>query len=163
MLILTINNIKEFVGKLLSDEYLSSMLLYQAELKNATFLSIDGKINEDFYDNKEEIPERKYATWEEVKGVFFQAMRGQKLPVSFKVVLMPSPSVTEKIIERYGLNIVASNISAMNLNIYYDRSEMTVTTGTSLKIFSLDRSVDEAWEDYVKKMFTAIGIEYEIQ
>lgn len=158
MLLINIDDIKGFVNKLLSSEEWGKMYLYEAEIKNAVFLQMDGTLNREFFDSEEEIQGRRYVLWNDIKGVFFQAIRGKRLPVSFKIVLMPDEDTICRIISGAELSLSVSDISALNLNIYYDRGELNVTTGTALKIFTLDKSLDYAWETYVKEFLKRLEI-----
>lgn len=158
MLLIQIEDIKGFVNKLLSLPEWGNMYLYQGEIKNAVFIHLDGKLNPEFFDSEEEMQNRRYILWNDIKGVFFQAIRGNKLPISFKLVLMPQEETMQKIIDDAGLSISLSDISALNLNIYYERGELSVTTGTALKVFTLDKSPEYAWEAYVKGFLKQLEI-----
>ncbi len=148
MIEIDIEDIKGFMGKLLSDSF-DEMLLYKADVKTATTLSIDGILNKAFYDSEDELGDRKYALWQEIKGVFFQAIRGKKLPLSFKISLMPDGKLIESMINREAVAVDRDNISALFMNIIYERGRLAIITGSSYKTFSLDKTVDRMWDKFV--------------
>jgi hypothetical protein len=158
MLVLNIEDIKGFMNKLLSSEAWDSFRLYEAEVKNAAFLQIDGKLNPDFFDNQEEMQGQTYIAWKDIKGVFYQAIRGKRLPLSFKLIFMPEESVMERVIAESGLSIQRSEVAALNLNVYYERGSLRLTTGSALKIFTMDKSLDYAWEACVKTFLKQMEI-----
>ena len=45
------------------------------------------------------------------------------------------------------------DVSALFLNIYYENGALTVTTGTSLKVFTLDKTLEHLWDDTVEKYY----------
>lgn len=158
MLVLNIEDIKGFMNKLLSSEAWDNFRLYEAEVKNAAFLQIDGKLNPDFFDNQEEMQGQTYIAWKDIKGVFYQAIRGKRLPLSFKLIFMPEESVMERVIAESGLSIQRWEVSALNLNVYYERGSLRLTTGSALKIFTMDKSLDYAWEACVKTFLKQMEI-----
>lgn len=158
MLLLTIEDIKSFVNKLLKEEAFGNLLLYEAEVKNAGFFTMSGKLNKEFFDSEEELDGRTYMRWSEVSHIFYQTIRGKRLPVSFKIVLMPDDKTVEELIERSGIAVSPDEIAALFLNVFYDRGDLTVTTGTSMKIFTLDKQLDYAWEAWVKEFFRKLEL-----
>ena len=47
------------------------------------------------------------------------------------------------------------------MNITYQNKEVTCTSGTSMKTFTLDKSLDHAWDEMMLKFFSGIGVEVE--
>ena len=46
------------------------------------------------------------------------------------------------------------------MNIQYDGEKASVTTGSSLKVFSLDKSLDTSWDALVQRFFVRQGIDF---
>ena len=155
MYVTQIDDIKAFVSKLLADNF-DEYLVHSLEIKTSVFTQIDGRLNKDFFDSDDELDGKEYVRWADVKGVFFQAIRGKRLPISFKIVFMPTKEMSEKIIETEQVAFSVNNISALSLNVIYERGELTIVTGSSYKIFTLDKTMDNAWESYVKKLILSL-------
>ena len=92
MLDITITETRDFVKKLLMDNTFDRFLAMEAFVKSGITYSFDGRINKDFYD-KEELElmaSTSYASWESIKPHVYNVIRGKKLPLSFKIVLVLS-------------------------------------------------------------------------
>ena len=158
-----IDNVKKMVEMLLSSDFFGEMLLYKAEVRGAYDISMDGNINPDFFDSddlavhEKEISEG-YVTWANSRNLFYQALRGKNLPISFNITLIVPKSDNEKILKKYNENIDVSDLSSLSLNVIYDREKMIVTSGTSMKLFTMDRSIEMIWDDIVQNTFNNLEI-----
>lgn len=163
MLSMKITNVKEFMNKVLREDVFDNFYVCEASLKTNVSYHIDGKINVDYYTNEEkmELNQRKYATWAEEKPLVFQMLKGKKLPVAFKFVFMLSPENVEKIVMQNNLSIAITDIAGLFLNVLYDNGTLTCTTGTSLLTFTLDKTLEYAWESSLMKFFQGKGLEFE--
>ena len=116
----------------------------------ASFI-IEGKRNMDFYTAEEqEAGLSRYVHWEEMRPFVFQAIKGNKLPKSIKLVF----SLAEEKLSNL------PNTKAAFLNILFKEHTILCTTAISQEAFSLDKSSERLWEDYILKFFkkNAIGI-----
>lgn len=80
----------------------------------------------------------------------FQAIKGNKLPKSIKLVF----SLAEEKLSNL------PNTKAAFLNILFKEHTILCTTAISQEAFSLDKSSERLWEEYILKFFkkNAIGI-----
>lgn len=149
-----IEDIKSFMNELLVNEKYDSFYLYEIRLKTSLDYYISGKINKEFYDTEEEREELyDYVSWGEVKHTVFELIKGNRLPISFKVILMFNRENIERIIEMNNLPIRPEDVSNLSMNIYYEDGNLLVTTGISLKIFTLDKTLEHLWDDTVGKYY----------
>lgn len=149
-----IEDIKSFMNELLVNEKYDSFYLYEIRLKTSLDYYISGKINKEFYDTEEEREELyDYVSWGEVKHTVFELIKGNRLPISFKVILMFNRENIERIIEMNNLPIRPEDVSNLSMNIYYEDGNLLVTTGSSLKIFTLDKTLEHLWDDTVGKYY----------
>ena len=51
------------------------------------------------------------------------------------------------------------DIEGMYLNILYDPESLKLTTGISYRVFSLDKSLDYAFEEMIRSFLTGLGID----
>lgn len=82
--------------------------------------------------------------WEKIKPYGFNIIKGSVLPKTIKVILNVKKEEIENISEK-----LASGF----LNIAYENDEVLFTTGTSTKEFTLDKSYESMFEDYIKSFF----------
>ena len=68
---------------------------------------------------------------------------------------MPDSRV-EGFLRKYDLNFKPEDINALFLNVVYEGGKMRCITGSSLKTFSLDKSLDDAWDKQMMRFLTAI-------
>ncbi|MGN0242769.1 MAG: DUF5721 family protein [Lachnospiraceae bacterium] len=163
MLSMQITDIKHFMNMILREDAFDSFYLCEASLKTGTSYHIDGKLNKDFYSEEEwdSLQGRTYSLWQEQKSMVFQMIKGQKLPVGFKLVFMLSPENTRNLLIKNNLTISPSDIAGLFFNIIYDNRVLSCTSGTSLKIFTMDKTLEYAWEANLLKFFRMKGIDFE--
>ena len=110
MLDITITETRDFVKKLLMDNTFDRFLAMEAFVKSGITYSFDGRVNKDFYD-KEELElmaSTSYASWESIKPHVYNVIRGKKLPLSFKIVLVLSQPDIMDMLEKNHLTIPVS-------------------------------------------------------
>ena len=131
MLAFTVNDTKSFMNLLLKGDTFDAFSFRQGELTTFASFIIEGKRNMDFYTAEEqEAGLSRYVHWEEMRPFVVQAIKGNKLPKSIKLVFS------------------------------FKEHTILCTTAISQEAFSLDKSSERLWEDYILKFFkkNAIGI-----
>lgn len=157
MLALKFSQTKAFMSKLLLSSTFDRFLLVEAAITTGVTVSIDGTFHRDFY-TKEELSEKEYADasliyWEHLRPVCLELIKGKKTPLGFKFVFRLSSSNTEKLLLQAGLPYAPSDVKGLYLNLRYDQGTLTCTTATALSKFTLNKSLDEAWDSMVRKFF----------
>ena len=120
------------MGKLLASDTFDDYLILEAVITKANTFTIDGRLNEEYLsdlENEGESPTGRLQTWGKVRAFCFELVKGKTLPVYMKVVLQKSGEEADHY-----------------LNIVYDRKELRVVTGTSLRTFTLDKSIEREWD-----------------
>ena len=163
MISLTIKDTKNFMSQLLIKETFDTLYISEADISTAITSSINGSINKDYYTNEEyeQLSLKKYSTWSTVKPICFDIIKGKKVPSSMKIVFILPENICESIISYYSLPFSLSDISALCINVRYINGNVTITTGSSLNIFTLDKAVDNALDDYIKKFLDNASIDFE--
>ena len=138
---------------LVNDKY-DSFYLYEIRLKTSLDYYISGKINKEFFDTDDEMADAEdYVNWGEVKQTIFDLIKGKRLPISFKIILMFNRDNIERLVEMNNIPINPEDVSNLSMNIYYEGGKLLVTTGTSLKVFTLDKTLEHIWDDTVGKYY----------
>jgi hypothetical protein len=112
-----------------------------------------------FFSEEENIPE--YSSWKNLKNFCFSLIKGKKTPLSFKFIFSLSPENIARLIEQNHLDFRADQVQGLYLNIRYDGSSLQCITGTSLKTFSMDKSLEQTWDAFVQKFFAQKSIPWE--
>jgi hypothetical protein len=166
MIALEIKTIKKFMNSLLVSQQFEHFLVEEAVITTFNTFNIDGHIVKEFFTN-EELEELythqdvNFSSWKDIRPICFELIKGKKTPVSFKVVLLASNELIEKIAANPECGVAANLIRSLVINIRYDNGKVTCITGTSFTTFVMDKSVEKLWDIYVKHTFSEFGLDFE--
>lgn len=147
-----VEDVKLFMNHLLRSPLFDEWELREAKLHTLCRYTITGNVNTAFLsDEEKEQREHSYLLWEELRPNMNQLIKGKRPPSLFHVVL----AYPLKKIQDLQTDIVESLL----LNIHFENGALTLITGTSLKTFSMDRSFEQYWDDFVPKFFLQNGIQ----
>lgn len=161
MITLHIPEHKEFMAKLLISDMFHSYLVQEVSITTYNTFMIDGRIQKDFYDDEWDGP--PYSKWEELKPYCFSIIKGKKTPLHFKLIFCLPAEKIKHFLAKEGLAYRLSDIHGLYLNIRYDGLALYCTSGTSLQLFTTDKTLDYAWDDYILQFFKRNCLPYEIK
>ncbi|HEX3077272.1 MAG TPA: DUF5721 family protein [Lachnospiraceae bacterium] len=163
MVALHIVDVKAFMNSLLIQNVFDNFLLSELEIATYNQFTINGVLNRSWFDDeeKEQLNGRTHSTWNEVKPIAFQLFKGKKVPSSFKIVLFLSPENTVKVIEKSGITIDSAAVSSLFLNIRYENGNLQLITGVSMKLFTMDKTLEHEWDSNMKQFLKHYQIGYE--
>lgn len=157
MIALRILDVKDFMSKLLIGNAFDAFWLSEAAITTSVTYHLDGRLHLDFFDSDEAdaltAQGRSYALWSDMKPFCFSVIKGRKTPLYFKIVFMLSRKNTEKLLTGNHLGFSPEDIFGLFVNFQYDGEHLTCTTGTSLKTFTLDKSLEHVWDELLQKFF----------
>lgn len=146
-----------FMKKLLVSDSFDAFLLSEASITTYATFQIDGAFHPEYLnaDEAELLTVEKcgYTLWKRVRPFFFELTRGHNTPLRFRIVFRLAPYNVEKLIAQSGIAIPREQVDGLFLNINFDGTALTCVSGTSLRIFSLDKSLERAWEEMLEKFF----------
>lgn len=150
---LQIPDVKDFMGKLLGSELFDAFVVSEAALTTFTTFQIDGSFHKDYYseDLQQEESCPTALTWKLLRPHIFELIRGKHVPLSLKLIFRLADYNVEKLLAQAGVSLHIRDVAGLFLNIHYIEGKISCTTGSSLRIFTLDRSLDQAWDDMVRK------------
>lgn len=148
MVALKIEDLKNFTSKLFVGEMFDSWLVREASIVTYNTFTIDGRVRQGYYSDEElELKKiEEFSSWKTIKPFCFSLIKGKKLPESFHITMQLAPGAAEAFVKRSGVDIRADQINGLYLNIRYENGVLHCVSGTSLKIFTLDRQVDQEWD-----------------
>lgn len=165
MIAVKINDTKDFMSRLLMGTLFDNFWLSEASITTYNTFTIDGSLHLEFFDpvlaRSLELSGRTNSLWSEIKPFCFSLIRGKRTPLHFKIILQLSKEHTEQSLENQDTAISPEQIAGLFLNIQFNGTELTCTTGTSLHIFTLDKSVDILWDNMTLALFRKHGIPFE--
>ena len=160
MLALRMIDQKDFTEKLFLKDTFHRFAFVESSFTTFITYNFDGMLQKDFFDNGT-CPQRRYSLWREVQPQCYNIIRGKRTPLHFKIVFQMEEHYIEPLLRQWGLNFSSENIFGLYLNIQYDGKDMICTTGTSLKIFTLDKTLDHMWDQSVQNFFQKYQIVFE--
>lgn len=137
-------NIKELMNGLLRGDIFNSFEVREAQISSFITFQINGLLSHELTEKLE--PKRYFVTWQEIKPICFDFIKGRAKPKSIKIVFSKDIEFT---------NAFHSNAAALFLNFNYEneRDVATFTAATSQKEFALNKDIDMKWEEYILKFF----------
>ena len=161
MIALALPQVKECMAKLLLSETFDPFYFIEGEIVTFNTFTLDGYLKKDFFE-QEETPEREYALWKDVREFCFSLIKGKRTPLSFKFVLGLSDSNIEKLLLQQGLDFKPQDVQGLYINLKYDGQKLQCITGTAMNLFTMDKSLEQAWDMMVQKFFAQKEIKYEV-
>ena len=99
-----------------------------------------------------------YALWESIKPHVYNVIRGKKLPLSFKIVLVLSQPDIMDMLEKNHLTIPVSDVANLTLNVYYDGMSIQLTSMATQNIFTMDKTLEHVWDAEIRDFLKTAGI-----
>lgn len=152
MVALEIQELGPFTSKLFVGEVFDQFLVKEVDIVTFNHFHMDGHIRRAYY-SQEELEEggiSELSVWPALKPFCFSLIKGKKLPESFRVVLKAPLSMTETLLQSSGLSLTPEDINGLYLNINYENGALACITGTSVKVFTMDQSLDREWDEMVR-------------
>ena len=164
MLALQIADIKTFMKQLLLSDSFDRFLLLEGSITTFNTFRIDGSLQKSFFtaEEQEHLADRSLSFWGEVRPFCFELIKGKKTPLSFRFTFQLSSPNVIKLLHQTGIQIPPDQVRGLLINLRYDGHTLLCTTGTSLTVFTMDKKLDHAWDDMVRKYFRQMGIPFEV-
>lgn len=163
MISLNLPEVKTFMAKLLANTTFDSFLLREMELMTFTGFTITGQFNEAFF-TKEELEERgenRSILWSEVRQIAYSMIKGSKTPLSLKIVFQLPEEPSVQLIDSFGGRLRKEEVGGLYLNVRFEKGELRIITGTAIKTFTLDKSLEQEWDKLVRNILKEQGIAFE--
>ncbi len=144
-----VENKKQFMSLLLKGTAFDRLLVRSVALRTSVLFEIDCTLDKNWFDSDEQESLEKYASWGDMRPVIFELIKGNRLPGYMKIVLSPSPEAAEKI---------HKNAAALFINILFESNTLFISTGSSEKVFAMDKAVERTWDEYARRFFRHNGI-----
>jgi len=147
-------DVRLFMGALLMSDKFDFLEVRGIDLTTFTHFNISGQkivqaeseADSDDDDKPEEKVKTTYCKWEEIRPFVHNFIKGGAKPSYMKLIFSLESGEAHKLHD---------NAAAMYLNITYNGEEVFFTSATAQRGFSLDKSLDHVWEDYLVEFFRA--------
>ena len=159
MIALALTDVKECMSKLLLSETFDPFYFIEGEIVTYSTFSIDGFLRKEFFDT-EDAPQREYALWKDVREFCFSIIKGKHTPLSFKFILGLSNSNIEKLLLQQELDFKPQDVRGLYINLKFDGQNLQCITGTAMNLFTMDKSLEQAWDQMVQKFLLKQEIDF---
>ncbi len=153
-------DIKLFMNNLLREKMFDEFEVSSVELNTFTKFNISCDLNKKYLssDEIEILGDRKLVKWSEIKDIAFYMIKGNKTPSYLKIVFALPHDKIENMVKKHELSIKADNVNGLFINILFEDNVLKCTTGSSMNIFTLDKTLENYWDNSVKTFFKKHGI-----
>lgn len=116
-----------------------------------------GILHPDYYTKEEQgspgASARRFARWQELKPFCLELIKGKRTPLGFRFTFQLSPENTEKLLNQTASPFSVGDVNGLALNIRYEEGNIICTTALSLNLFTMDKSLEHAWDQMVQRFF----------
>lgn len=146
-----VEELKAFMPLLLKGELFDEWEVTEAKVETFFELTVNGRLKKDFFEEPEQIA-GEFARWGEIKEIFFQAVKGKRLPGMLCVVLAAEKEWTEQILKECGKEKEEAG-AVLYLNIRYAAGNCRLISGVSHVGFTMDKTLEYAWDKALQDFF----------
>lgn len=151
MISLNITDVKKTMDELLKGNLFDEFELRTAEVHTFAKFQIQGNLNKAFLtEDEKDLYERNFVLWKEIKSHVFNIIKGKKPPTYLKIVFS---AAIDKIPD-----FASFDISALFINLIYSQGKLSCTNGIAFENFSLDKTIEQEWDQYVRDFFKKANI-----
>lgn len=160
MIALKINDVRRLMAHLLTKPTFDRYLLSEGQVTTFCTFLIEGNWQRSFMDPDETDPaaDLAFTPWENVRPYCLSLIKGRRTPLSFKFVFIFPREDLPNFLSENEITMPADNVFGLYLNLSFRDGMLLATTGTSLRTFTLNKSLDNAWDAYILSFLEAQGI-----
>lgn len=122
----------------------------EGEVTTYNKFQIDGHLHKDFFDEK---PAQEFSYWKDVQPFFLSVIKGKRTPLDFKIILSLAKEDVPAFLKWHASSFRPEEIQGLYLNLRYDGSRLVCVTGTSVRTFTLDKQLEQEWDQDVQRFF----------
>lgn len=161
MISFRILEMNRFMGKLLKGEDFDGFLLKEGFLRTNMEYRFCGQLFADYFDTEEQKRlDEKYVYWGELRPTLFELIKGKRTPLAFSFTLLLTGNDTAQMLARRQVNI-GEDSPSLFLQIRFEHGTGRIITGTARNTFTLDKSLEEAWDAEVLQRMKAMELAVE--
>lgn len=143
MIVLKIENIKEFMTHLLTGGMFDKFHVGSCEVTTFVTFQTDGRRHDEWFDTDERIEDASgLTTWQQLKPVIFTLIKGKKTPEKLRIDFCH----------------YMSNGDVGSLRVQFEKEELLVFTGYMQNEFTLSKEKQQEWDENCIRFIRKNGI-----
>lgn len=153
-----IQDLKDFMKKLLILDTFDTFLVSEVTVTTFATFHVDGSFHAELFRRRRNRdtsrPSERLRALETRPSVLLGAYKRKRTRHSpSRSSSRLAPHNVESLIRQSGLSIQPSDVDGLFLNMRYDGSSLNCISGASLRIFTLDKSLEHAWDEMLRRFF----------
>lgn len=154
----SITDIKTFMSALLIGDAFDRFLVTDITLTSYNTFHIDGHIKKAFFspEEYEAMGSPELSAWKDLKPICYQLIKGRRTPLSFKMIFCLSKEDTVSFLAEQGLTEFSGTVNGLFVNIKYENGTLSYVTGTSLSVFTVDKTLEHCFDKYISKIISTL-------
>ncbi len=155
MIQLIADDTKQFMNCLLRSEAFDQFLLYEMSLDVLLSYHFDGEINKPYLssDEKELYEGQVYITWASLKPQINEILKNSHTPSGIKITMSLNSVATLDIQKRFLGEQLTYPVKSFLINILFNGTQVTVTTGVNYSQFTLDKGIERSFDTMMVRFF----------
>ena len=157
MISFQMEDVKAFMNKLLLSQTFDAFHVVEGSIITYSTFHFDGHLHPDYYTKEEQealgLESRRFARWPELRPFCLELIKGKRTPLGFRFTFQLSPENTEKLLNQTASPFSTGDVNGLALNIRYEGGKVICTTAVSLNLFTMDKSLEHAWDQMVQRFF----------
>ena len=141
--------VKGFMGRLLREDVLDEFEVRGVEIGISTRISINGALEAEIEDEEVKTKPPGYVSWEALRPLIYAIIKTGAKPRQVKIVFSYKAEAAKDI---------HTNAAALFLNMVYENDAVHFTTATAQREFSMEKSLDDSWDGWVREFFARKNI-----
>lgn len=151
---------KNVMAHILTQNTFDDFLLSEVKINGKATMHLTGTPAAGFF-SEEEMDERGYVAYGFLRPICLEMIKGQKTPESFTFMFLLPTKKLEALLEETDSTLQSFDVENLSFLVRYKDGELTLTTGSAFKIFTMDKSMNAAWDSWVEKYLDSCGISFE--
>lgn len=155
MIQLTADDTRQFMQCLLRTDAFDGFLFHEMNLDVLHHYTFDGKINTAYLDTEEKskYEGQAYIEWHTIKPQINAILKASHTPTSMKITMSLSPKATIDVQNRLLGDMAVYPVQGFLINVQFDGTQVRIITGTNYNQFTLDKSIEKAFDLMIEKFF----------
>lgn len=154
-------NTKKCMTALLLSDAFDTFSFIEGDITTFCSFQINGTYHPDFFGDLAENTQETYIHWKQVREYCLSLIKGKQTPLYFHLIFSLSPGQIASFLQKEGLFFTPHDVKGLYLNFKYDGNRLLCTTGTSLAVFTLDKTLEHLWDHAVPAFFARNGLDFE--
>lgn len=148
MIAIKINDVKNFIQKLLLDNTFDLFLVGDIEINSYTNFSISGRLNSDFIINSKDDLNEEFIYWRDIKPTINAILKNEKAPSKIKLIFSIPHHKYNDLCTSLNIGLSPNDIGGLYLNVTFENNAVSIITGATINTFTMDKSLDQCWDKY---------------